>query len=426
MNTYALLARLLGPVAIKRDRQSERSESARSIPGTTLRGALATVYLQHHGEPDDRFNRLFLDEDAARFGPLDPTPNLFPLTAAACKRHGVTHALLDHLWFRIAQHLAGGALPADTLTTWQQCARCGADLKNQTGFWWVQNGRVVEAETERHQVSAHVGIDRHTSTAADGIFYTLEAMAPSDHAPDLVGWVRLRDDAREGLQQLLDSEDGIVSVGHHRTRGYGRVRLQLVEHPNHSEAAVNVQQWSDWNDSLHAFLQTVLSQEAVRERHAVATHTGLDPGRDFLFALSFPSGVLFVDRVLRASTDPAEMIAWLPPLPDPDSLFPVQKRPQVTLPEGGTIRSMVAVTQHQLLRGWNAAHGLPRQDDWMVARGAVYAYWFQGTAAQRQALCQRLDDLAQTGIGLRRNEGYGRVIVSDPFHSTYSRQENSA
>lgn len=80
---------------------------------------------------------------------------------------------------------------------------------------------------------------------------------------------------------------------------------------------------------------------------------------------------------------------------------------------------MAAVTRHELLRGWNAAHGLPRQDEWMVARGAVYVYCFHGTVEQRKPLTERLVELSRNGTGLRRNEGFGMTIVSDQFHARY-------
>ena len=72
MNKVPVTAKLLAPVAIKRDRQSERSESVRSVAGTLVRGALASLYLQRHGQADDDFNRLFLNEASCRFGPLGP------------------------------------------------------------------------------------------------------------------------------------------------------------------------------------------------------------------------------------------------------------------------------------------------------------------------------------------------------------------
>jgi hypothetical protein len=38
----------------------------------------------------------------------------------------------------------------------------------------------------------------------------------------------------------------------------------------------------------------------------------------------------------------------------------------------------------------------------------------------------RLDELEVSGLGGRRGEGFGRVIVSDEFHRDYHRQETSS
>ena len=84
---------------------------------------------------------------------------------------------------------------------------------------------------------------------------------------------------------------------------------------------------------------------------------------------------------------------------------------------------VAAVTKHEPLRGWNAAHGLPRQDEWMVARGSAYVYRFRGDQRQLEALFARLGTLADDGVGLRRNEGFGVVEVSDEFHRRFHRQE---
>ena len=172
MNTVSVAARLLAPLAIRRDRQSERSESARSVAGTLVRGAFSSIYLQRHGQPDETFKRLFLNDAACRFGPLDPGPRLFPLTAASCKRERLRHTLVDVLWFRVAQHYLAGRMPEDAGQPWQQCAQCGADLKAQDGFYHDEGGRVREAKITT-QVAAHVGIDRLTGHGRR--FHTLHA-----------------------------------------------------------------------------------------------------------------------------------------------------------------------------------------------------------------------------------------------------------
>ena len=422
MKKIPVTAKLLAPVAIKRDRQSERSESVRSLTGTSVRGALASVYLQQHGEANDAFKHLFLDEDACRFGPLDPGPKIFPLTAASCKREGIKHALVDQLWYRIAQHHTAGNLPEDAETAWRQCRNCKEDLKGHHGFWHENNGRLSE-NTSNHHVAAHVGIDRHTNTAAHAILYTLEALLPScekkdeekdkekDEKKDLSGWVMADDNALRSLKDLLTAENYCISVGHHRTRGYGDIHLRLDESVDTDDPASHVENWEKWSSALIEFLgKPELSIPNLNSDH-------------FYFSLSFPTGAVLVDRFLRYTIDPADMVSWLPAMPSVDEAFPMTCRPTHQLSTGGTLHWVTAVTKHERLRGWNAAHGLPRQDEWMVARGSVYVYCFKGTPEERTALIEQLKTLSQEGVGVRRNEGFGTVYVCDDFHRQYANQQ---
>ena len=173
MTHVRVYARLLAPVVIKRDRQSERSAGVRSVSGTVVRGALASSYLQQHGRVDDAFERLFLNEAACSFGPLDPGPRIFPLTAASCKHEGLGHALVDQLWFRAVQHHVDGRVSGAAVNPWHKCAQCGADLKPQEGFWRDDEGILCEVTGESDHVAAYVGIDRSTATAAEAMFFTL-------------------------------------------------------------------------------------------------------------------------------------------------------------------------------------------------------------------------------------------------------------
>ena len=409
MKKIPITAKLLAPVALKRDRQSERSESVRSVSGTSVRGALASVYLQQHGQTDNNFNHLFLDERTCRFGPLDPGPEIFPLTAASCKRERIKHALVDQLWYRIAQHHTAGNLPENAEAMWRACGKCDADLKGHHGFWHEENGHLSEDTSDKHYVAAHVGIDRHTSTAAESILYTLEALLPSCQDKDLSGWLMADDKALEELETLLETEDSHISIGHHRTRGYGDVCLQLGE-PIDTENLTDGENWGQWSSELITFLDS-----------SPLSVPGVTP-EDFYFSLSFPTGAVLMDRFLRYTIDPADMIPWIPAMSSVNNAFPMTARPTYKLPTGGTLSWVTAVTNHERLRGWNAAHGLPRQDEWMVARGSVYVYCFKGTLEERAPLIEQLKTLSQEGIGVRRNEGFGTVLVCDGFHRQYANQ----
>jgi CRISPR-associated protein Csx10 len=147
-----------------------------------------------------------------------------------------------------------------------------------------------------------------------------------------------------------------------------------------------------------------------------------NPSRYFLFALSLPTGAVLVDDLLRYTLDPAGMVTWLPPLPPPDPSIRTIKTPGKEF-EGGRLWCVTAAAHHERLRGWNTAHGLPRQDEWAVTRGSVYAYLYEGDARGRAALQEKLRNLEASGIGARRNEGFGRIMVCDDFHRRYISKE---
>lgn len=403
MKRYHVYARLESPLVIRRERQSSRSEGAQSITGTLLRGAFAQAYLQHSGAPDAVFTRLFLEDEVCRFGPLDPADRVFPLTASSCKRqpgfvedgkHGVIDRLASLLGRRLSQSQARR----------ERCPQCDQDLKAHSGFWSLTaDGRPTEPKRLwRRTMAVHVGIDRLTHTAAETVLFHLPVFEPQvslgEPEPILHGWIDADDNSLNILQGLLQQEEHILRIGHARTRGYGRVHVTLGEEIPASEA------------EFDGFSQQMLERvaPALRER-----------GRYFLFTLSLPTGAILVDQLLRYTLDPAGMVSWLPPLPPPDPAVGVFDAPSLAF-EGGRLWCVAAVAQHERLRGWNVAHGLPRQDEWMVSRGSVYAYLYEGDPSGWAALQAKLRQLQASGLGARRNEGFGQVVICDDFHLRFA------
>lgn len=414
MKRYPIRATLLSPLALRRDRQSDRSEGVNSAAGTVVRGALARAYLQQIGQADEGFRRLFLDDSQCRFGPLDPARETLPLTSLSCKRHPGfrsetpgAHGVVDVLWTRVAARLSHSPTPIGPPVCWV----CGQDLKPLAGFF---DGDLPKASRSmRRIVTAHVGIDRATSTAAESIFFSLESLDsnpnPDPNLPDLVGWIDATDEAQGQLQSLLEREGSLVMLGHGRTRGYGRVRLELDE-PRTEQRTPD--HWREWNGDLLDYLSRPGFEIPLE-----------DCCESFAFSLTFPTGAIIVDDLLRSSLDPADEVGWLPRLPSVDDPRPLRDRKFQEL-VGGRLWSLGGVARHERIRGWNAAHGLPRQDEWSIARGSVFAYWFEGEADALHTLLDRLQRLENDGIGLRRGEGLGEVVVSDEFHRKYHQQED--
>jgi len=411
MNRHRLAATLLSPLVVRKERQSQRSEGVSSLPGTLVRGALARLYLER-GTADDTFQRLFVDEQACRYGPLDPGERVFPRSAASCKREGgfvaaEKHGMVDLLWSRVARRLLGKELPEPWRTNSMRCTRCGNDLKAKEGYWETADGNRREAANRwLRGADTHVGIDRFTHSAHESILYSLPTLEPRDAGMVLTGWLEASAADAQRLRDLLNDEDGEIRIGHARTRGYGCVRLEIG-----AAGSPTLTDRSGWSAALIGMLSEV--------------GLSFDPAKHLFFSLSLPTGALLLDKVLRYSLDPSGMVTWLPPLPPPDATRPVLEFPATPF-EGGKLWCLTAVSAHERLRGWNAAHGLPRQDEWIVSRGAVYAYLFEGDESSRSALLCRLDELEASGLGGRRGEGFGRVVVSDEFHRDYHRQETSS
>lgn len=427
MKSFRVAAFLEAPLAIRMSRQSQRSLGATSISGTMLRGALANLYLQVRGEADSDFRQLFLDESRCRFGPLDPAGSVLPKTSISCKRTpGFAadggHGMADQLWMQTGVRLSSETLSLDKLMLWLDCPRCGAATREQHGFWQGDSDHARGQAEQYQSVDMHVGIDRHTGTAARSILYSTAVLEPvgrgSDGEPvaDLVGTLEASPEVIDQLQSLLAEEEGLVDVGHARTRGYGQVRLVISdddddetgESADSTDAAFR--RWDVWSSECI----TVLTSPPF----AVADLNG---ETDFVFALSFPTGAILVDELLRYAIDPAVEVPWLPPLPGYGSTAAAADGPA-----GGELACLNAVVRHERIRGWQAAHGLPRPDEWAVARGSVLLYRFRGSEQERRELQHRLLELQRNGIGIRRGEGFGRVLVSDDFHRRFHQQEQTA
>ncbi len=404
MQRYLVEAVIESPLVIRRERQSQRSEGSETLSGTLVRGALAQAYLQHLGPADaPAFVHAFLDEEACRFGAWTPAEQTLPLTAHTCKRHpgfeaDGGHGVVDLLADLIRDRIRGERGPA------RKCPQCAADLKPISGYWH-DGPRPVHRRTGRMAMAMHVGIDRATVTAAPAVLYSLPTLEPDEPTPTLRGWIDADDAAIATIRQLLEAAGGVVRIGHARSRGYGRVRVRLG--PTPAAIADDPQRWEQWSAALLARI----------------AGPAYDPQQFWLFSVSLPAGAIVLDEVLRYSLDPASMVPWLPPIATSGFDKPALQRPAWEY-EGGRLWWVAAHAGHERLRGWHIAHGLPRADEWLVSRGSVYAYLFQGPADARSSLQQRLLQLQQQGIGARRNEGYGQVRICDEFHRRLAYQEN--
>ena len=456
-------AQLSSGISISRSRSSRMPEINDYIPGSTLRGALATSYLRHFGK-DDMFGH-FIDGNN-HFPDLlpssDGTTGVIPDTAFACKRDGGfgrdKHGVYDHLFVEGARKLLEEFAPSrvpneNELELFFTCPVCAQAAKRYSGY--------VSGTGARKVFRIHVGIDRLTGTASPNILYGVTALQPDDpklsDKAKFSGLAALDSKFFDRLEELQRREPTIF-VGRAKSRGYGEIswNLQKTDDPVDkkllfgvdvryrnslnsgklqddlvgllarsgyalpADAAVHVvetdrlwqivggeESWyliaaMDNQLKFYGSLRAQLESFDANFRKFCQTPPFIRQCSDekftreneFYFAVGMEATTIIVDRWLRYTARADQVLEALD-LPDTRCIY--------------EISSLVSVL------GWNKKHGLPKEDEFGVKRGSVYL--LASTAGQ--AVIDRLQELGRYGIGLRREEGFGHLTISNPFHWQY-------
>ncbi len=116
--------------------------------------------------------------------------------------------------------------------------------------------------------------------------------------------------------------------------------------------------------------------------------TSKPPQSGVFFSIELASHTILVDKFLRPS------LSFMPDFPD-------------------TAIDIQMIRPHTV-RGWQNSWQLPKTEDTAIAMGSVYLCRYTGD--DLDGLKRYLNQLMAEGVGLRRPEGFGRVIVCDPFH----------
>ncbi len=368
------------------------------IPGRLLRGAWAE-WLQMQGKGDilGHVNRLRIGNffPAVEEGELLYALPL-PLTAMTCKDHsgfrteflkknqghGVIDTLLPQLAYDLLEQ-AGARMQAPFALT---CAQCNGRMEPEEGFYGVyQYGRKTGFVRFRPRFHAQtkVALSRFRRASHFQMLYTVNALAPQvpavmrkDGNKSVVFLGRVYGDpqAIQELQQALDH----VAIGALHTRGYGRVKAETADIPG----------WPGLKERIKKFNQllAVLWQDLKR----LAANVGSLPDQ--------PNGLYFSVDLLSPGVFVNNGLPELVP-----ELHVNDK----------TLRPIWWATRPEMASGWSTAWGLPKPTHLAARMGSVYVYRWDGSLDD---LLPTLQVLEAEGLGLRRDEGFGEVLVCHPFH----------
>lgn len=406
------------PLAISDGFKGEWSiPTKKSISGSTARGALANYLIQSVGLPKMKELLLAPGTSVLDFHPMRPgisgnepeqaqteildqqvariiETGKLPQTVVSCKRrHGFLgesysdglqkHGLTDSLDVLLLNLLntKKGAKGFQTPTL--QCHKCYERLKEFEGWYQLEKRKnedkkkslALKGMSPTISSYVHVGINPDFGTAAQEIFYTIDAL---DEAQYFLGTILVDDAAEEWLKILQRRE--YLFLGGGKSRGYGAGKIEIVQLEAEKKEADPLIQSPDER------CQTFTAR--MREKGAlIADNCWLVP-------LTLLAPAILMDQFLRPVVDDITRDVRNHGLPTTEGPILVKGRMQI-------------------IQGWHSVANVPKPDFPAIAEGSVFVYQCPVNNQTVDAL-RRIEEM---GIGFRRAEGFGRVRVASPLHT---------
>ncbi len=413
---YAVTAVAETPLAIRRGRNNSDASTLDYIPGSVLLGALVNAHHVMRNNSDElepllfsetvQFSNLYparlpevADEEVAMKLELLNDPALpvypFPNTARSCKRFGgfyydspqpdEHHGMYDHL-LPLAFFEINRQTKPEILCSHKHCAHkneqgvvCEEERGPQKHGYYRRGDdpdQWVSFEVKQ-MLRTHTGISRTTGTVQQSILFSRSVLTAESC---FWGTLQVDNETATGLKQFIEeaSQAGLVRVGSNRSRGMGRITVRLSGfEPDTKEKLVG---------RLQTFNQVL--------KDAAESHK-IDLKYDCYVPLTLTSDAILVDHLLRYQT-----------FLGPDYLATGHQI------EGAEL--VYSNAQPQRIMGWNSLWRLPKADELAIAMGSVFLFGFKN--ALNDQLIAGLFDLQAAGVGIRRREGYGQLLVANPFH----------
>jgi CRISPR-associated protein Csx10 len=400
MKQIQLIITALSPLAIGRKKPGSVSEAEDYIPGSVIRGAIASEILKQSDSQNadlvqngGDFQSLFLGDRAAIFGNAYPTSennkaevSVLPATAVSAKvqpgftpkGNGVFDTLIDRFCAQAYNYLYDPTCPKALVEGNE------GRVEPYGGFYSQVNGK-YQSHSVTKRLLTRVGINRRRSTSEEDILYSLEVL---NEVPG-------GDKQRAIYRSSILVEDDLLAdllvqfIKFHKfyfggaiSRGLGKVSIQAIPIPINPVVASQIEKFN----------------QKLRQRWQVWNVFG-NPQEDLLNNRSYFTLNLLADAILTENWQRTTVIS-----PKMLCEFAAIDDPSLTL--------HVAYSSYDYRSGWNSAWGLMKDMELIVNKGSVYLF----STSQLNPWISALENLCMQGVGERTKEGFGQVQVCHPFH----------
>ena len=443
----------LSPLAIAAKKPGSVSEAEDHIPGSVIRGAIASQILQLSKPeiPDiterdltadgGDFATLFLGNEPAIFQNAYPAIGtvaiklfltekekynlisqvvdneiiVLPTTAVSSKTNsgfkpkgnGVFDTLIDRFCADAYNH------PYDPSDPKSLEDKTDARVEPLSGFY----SKAKETKDDKikykyrsHSVSTRfltrVGINRKRATSEDDILYSIEVLNESFvETPQSQNWnpvvyrssILVADtNLAKSFTHFINDHANIFRLGSATSRGLGKVKISAKVDNAVTDAENRIK---DFNRKLE-------------ERWKCWSIFG-KPENDllekrFYFTLDLQSDAIFIENWRHTTVISPKMLCEFVNL---DNKFAQLKDEEE---KDKFLKLEVAYSNYNYRSGWNVAWGLMKDIELVTNRGGVYL--FSVDKGREKLWIDKLKELELKGVGEKTSEGFGQIQVCNEFH----------
>lgn len=250
--------------------------------------------------------------------------------------------------------------------------------------FYTKRGQTIERREVTQRVLTRVAINRRRGVAEDRQLYSpmviSEMSHPSTQSP---APTRFRGSIITADSSIKTAFSNISQIGGRQTTGIGAVRITFGD---------------ELVDTRHALMKRIEQMNAQFSNVAAAIAAlggqswSIAPRS--IFTISLLSDAILLDD------------GWIPA-----SVLSANQLKEAT---GIQARLLHAFASTTTVGGWNIIWQRPKPTNVAVTMGSVFV--FQSDKQLSDSDCDALLLLQEQGVGERRSEGYGQVLICDPFH----------
>lgn len=436
MKRIKLKITALSPLAIAGQKPGSVSVAEDHIPGSVIRGAIASQILQlSQREIADvanqdltanggEFASLFLSDEPAIFQNAYPAVAksdsisrvvnhdvmVLPATAVSSKTssgfksnkgNGVFDTLIDRFCADAYNY------PYDPSDPESIKKNTDTRVEPYSGFYSCKDG-TYQSHSVSTRFLTRVGINRRRATSEEEILYSIEVLNESfvENTKEQ-NWYPVvyrsailvnNEELAKSLVKFINDNSQIFRLGGATSRGLGKVKIHAELDNSLPDVEKRIttfnqqlkQRWSLWS---------VFSNP---DNNLIENRT--------YFTIDLQADAILTENWRHTTVISPQMLCTLVNLTDE---FTKLNREE----QNDFLKLEVAYSSYNYRSGWNAAWGLMKDIELVTNRGAVYL--FSVNKEKEKIWTDKLEELELKGVGDRTCEGFGQVQICNDFHNVF-------